>query len=233
MRYRVISAVGRGNTADNSELAAFGVGKFALQILPRRSRVEQVDDLDVPTVGDTLAPVGVEYLRDASRLVGGREAAVTRLLAEQPHNLSTVGIKDDDTDGEAEVFEVLADTEEVRGEVVVEREVLDFTLDSRLLTLDFVLQTRPEADLGIKELAGCQRLVLLDKVDNVEGHLIVAAPRHIAEAIVNDSRHDVNILFEYGGRVDSERGAGFIARQRLYGVEIKTFRASESRAKHV
>lgn len=100
---------------------------------------------------------------------------------------------------------------------------------------------REQPDLGVKQLAGCQRLVLLDKVDDVEGHLIishsvdelkvVAAPRDIAEAIVNDClpfgrrakgcRHDVNVLFEYGGRVDSERGAGLVARQRLHGVEVE------------
>ena len=46
------------------------------------------------------------------------------------HRLFGLGrIKDDDADGEAEVFEVLADAEEVCGEVVVEREVLDFIAD--------------------------------------------------------------------------------------------------------
>lgn len=83
------------------------------------------------------------------------------------------------------------------------------------------MQTRPEADLGVKELAGCQRLVLLDKTDDVERHLVVAAPRHIAEAIVNDSRNDVDVFLEDRRRVDGERGAGFVARQRLNGIEIK------------
>lgn len=98
-----------------------------------------------------------------------------------------------------------------------------------------------QPDLGVKELAGCQRLVLLDKTDNVERHLIisrsvdelkvVAAPRHIAEAIVNDSRDDVDVFsarqsgraddLEDRRRVDGERGAGFIARKRFNGIEIK------------
>ena len=46
--------------------------------------------------------------------------------------------------------------------------------------------------------------IFLDKVKNVERHLIVAAPRYIRELIVNESRHDVNVLLEYRGRIDLE-----------------------------
>jgi len=54
------------------------------------------------------------------------------------------------------------------------------------------------ADLGVETLAGCQSFVFLNEREDVERHLIVAAPRHIREAIINDSRYDVNVLLEYG-----------------------------------
>ncbi len=57
--------------------------------------------------------------------------------------------------------------------------------------------------------------------EQVEWHLIVAAPRNVRERIVYDGRHDVNVLSENGGGVDGERGAGFIARQRLDGVVVE------------
>ena len=47
------------------------------------------------------------------------------------------------------------------------------------------------------------------------------APRYVRERIVYDGRHDVNVLTEHGGRVDGERSAGFIARQRLDGIVVE------------
>lgn len=119
------------------------------------------------------------------------------------------------------MLEVLTNAEKVGGEVVVESEVLDCTLDGSGGFGDAVLQAGSVADLGVEALAGCQCFVLLDEREQVERHLIVAAPRNVAQAIVYDSRHDVNVLTEYGGRVDGERGAGFIARQRLDGIKIE------------
>lgn len=42
-----------------------------------------------------------------------------------------------------------------------------------------------------------------------------------ASIAIYDSRHDVNVITEHGGRVDGERGAGFIVRQRLDGVVVE------------
>lgn len=90
---------------------------------------------------------------------------------------------------------------------------------------------RTVADLGVETLAGSECFVLFDERKQVERHLIisrsvdelkvVAAPGDVAQTIVNDSRHDVNVFLEHRGRIDSERGAGIIARQRLNGVKIK------------
>lgn len=64
-------------------------------------------------------PVGVEYLRNATRFVGYGKAAVASLFAKKPNHFRTLGFEDYDANGKAEMLEVLADSEEVRCQVVV------------------------------------------------------------------------------------------------------------------
>lgn len=82
-------------------------------------------------------------------------------------------------------------------------------------------QAMTEADLCIETLAGCQIFIFLDMVKNVERHLIVAAPRRIAQTIFNDSRHDVRVFLEHLGRIDLEDSASVETGQVFDGVEIK------------
>ena len=53
-----------------------------------------------------------------------------------------------------EVLEVLAHTEEVRGQSVVEQEVLDLPLDIAATRIGIVLQPAAVAHLGIEHLTG-------------------------------------------------------------------------------
>ncbi len=62
-------------------------------------------------------------------LVSRGEAAITGFLSQQAHNLCAVLVENKHGHGEAEVLKVLTNAEKVSGEVVVEKEVLDFTLD--------------------------------------------------------------------------------------------------------
>lgn len=48
-----------------------------------------------------------------------------------------------------------------------------------LLCVGAVLQPGAIADLGVETLAGCQSFVFLDEREQVERHLIVAAPRNV------------------------------------------------------
>ena len=77
------------------------------------------------------------------------------------------------------------------------------------------------ADLGIEQLAGSQRLVAFDEVNDVIGHLIVSAPRHIAEVVADDNRRNVAVLLENGGSPQLKGGASGNARNILDGVIIK------------
>lgn len=83
------------------------------------------------------------------------------------------------------------------------------------------MQSRTVADLGIETLAGCQSFILLDEREQVERHLIVAAPRNVRERIVNNGRHDVIVFTEDRCRVDNERCEGLEARKRLNGIKIE------------
>ena len=83
------------------------------------------------------------------------------------------------------------------------------------------IAARTIADLGVETLAGCQCFVFLDEREQVERLLIVAAPRNVRERIIYDGLHNIHALLEHGSRVNGKRGAGFIAQQRLNGVEIK------------
>ena len=120
IRNGIISAVDGRDSRHDGKLAAAGVlGEFVLQIAPRRSRVEQVDFLDVAPRRDRLSPVGVKDFGNATVSVGGREAAITGFLSQQAHDACAVLVENKHGHGEAEVLEALTDDEEVCGEIVV------------------------------------------------------------------------------------------------------------------
>lgn len=77
------------------------------------------------------------------------------------------------------MLKVLADAEKVSGEVVVKKEVLDIILDLCGGFGGAVMQPGAIADLGVEALAGCQSFIFLDEREQVERHLIVAAPRDV------------------------------------------------------
>ena len=94
------------------------------------------------------------------------------------------------------MLEVLANAEVIRGDVIVKKEVLDFALDGGSSKTSVVAQTAAETDFSIKHLARGERLVVLDELQYVERHIVVASPRHIRKRVVDDDRHDVNVFFE-------------------------------------
>ena len=95
------------------------------------------------------------------------------------------------------MLEVLTYAEVIRGDVVVKKEVLDFALDGVSSKTSVVAQTAAETDFSIKHLARGERLIVLDELQYVERHIVVASPRHIRDRVVNDDRYDVNVFFKY------------------------------------
>ena len=120
-----------------------------LQVCPRRGNIEQGNTLDAHRQR-LVAPVGEEYRRDGAALVGRGETAVARLLAGKAHDFGAVLVEDDDRDGKGEVFEILTDTEEISGEVVIHNEPVYIVLDLCGAFVGIVLQPGTIAHLGIE-----------------------------------------------------------------------------------
>lgn len=56
------------------------------------------------------------------------------------------------------------------------------------------MQAGAVTGLGVEDLAGGEGFVLLNEVENVERHLVVAATRNIRERIIYGCRHDVDVF---------------------------------------
>ena len=56
-------------------------------------------------------------------------------------------------------------------------------------------------ELGVELLASGKRLIVLNQFEDIIGHHVVAAPRHIGQRLVDDGRHHIDILLEYLARI--------------------------------
>ena len=94
IRYGVIGGVHRRDARHDGELPNLRfLGEFVLQISPRRSRVEQVNHLNVLARGYALSPVGVKYGGYFARSVSRGKAAVTGFLSQKSHNFCAVFVE--------------------------------------------------------------------------------------------------------------------------------------------
>ena len=98
-------------------------------------------------------------------------------------------IENNQAHGKAEVFEILANTEEIARHVVIQEELLDLVhhfLFAHFISL--VQQTASIAHLCIEHLASAQCFITLNQIDNVIRHLVVRSPRHIAHLVAHMAR---------------------------------------------
>ena len=158
-------------------------------------RIQQLDALDVLR-GRSVAPVGIENVRDYAVLVSRGKADVTGLLSGEPDDARAVFIEDDDAYGEAEVFEVLADTEEICGEVVIGEEVVHLGCCLCGGCARVVDKATAVADFGVEHLAGGESFIGLDEVDDVIRHLVVGAPWDVLHLFGDEYWGDVVLLLE-------------------------------------
>ena len=168
-------------------------------------RIQQLDALDV-FWGRSIAPVGIEDVRDDAVLVSRGKADVTGLLACEPYDVRAVLVENDDADGETEVFEVLADAEEISGEVVVSEEVIDL---GRCLCggcARVVDKAAAVADFGVEHLAGGESFIGLNEVDDVIRHLVVCTPWDVLHLVGDEYWGDVVLLLKDFTGLGSEGG---------------------------
>lgn len=110
------------------------------------------------------------------------------------------------------MLEILADTEEIGGDVVVGEEVINFFMNLCGGLVCVVDKSAAIADFSIEHLASAHRLVRLDEVNDIVRHLIVTSPRDLLHLVVDDDWCDVVLLLEdfrcLGGEGCGGVGAG-------------------------
>lgn len=110
------------------------------------------------------------------------------------------------------MLEILADTEEIGGDVVVGEEVINFFMNLCGGLVCVVDKTAAIADFSIEHLASVHRLVRLDEVNDIVRHLIVTSPRDVLHLVVDDDWCDVVFLLKdfrcFGGEGCGGMGAG-------------------------
>ena len=107
------------------------------------------------------------------------------------------------------MFEIEASAEEIIRHVVLKEEIGDLLLDIGGTLAGIVLETLTVAHFGVPLLAGGQRLVGFNLLEDVVGHEVVRAPRDVLGVVIQLDRRNLAILFEECGGVGNEDRAGF------------------------
>ena len=110
------------------------------------------------------------------------------------------------------MLEVLAHTEEVTCEVVVQHKVINLRLDLCGGKFRVIDKSAAIADFSIEHLASAHCLVRLDEVNDVVRHLIVTSTRDVLHLVVDDDCGNVVLLFEDFRCLGSEGCGGVGAR---------------------
>ena len=125
-----------------------------------------------------------------------RCGTIARLFAHDADNATGILIEDDHADAKAEVLEVLAHTEEVTCEVVVQHKVIHLRLHLCGGKIRVIDKSAAIADFSIEHLASAHCLVRLDEVNDIVRHLIVTSPWDVLHLVVDDDWCDVVLLLE-------------------------------------
>ena len=94
------------------------------------------------------------------------------------------------------MLEVLAHTEEVTCEVVVQHKVINLCLYLCGAKPRVIDESAAIADFSVEHLASAHCLVRLDEVNDVVRHLIVTSPRDVLHPVVDDDWCDIVLLLE-------------------------------------
>ena len=123
IRNGIIRAVRRWHTADHGKLA-FALLYLSLQVRPRTLRIKQRNYLHILSLY-RIAPIRILHLWNNALLVSWCKPHIASLLAHHPHHLVALFIENYYAHGKAEVFEVLANAQEIIRHVVIQEELLD------------------------------------------------------------------------------------------------------------
>ena len=94
------------------------------------------------------------------------------------------------------MLELLAHTEDVTCEVVVQHKVIHLRLHLCGGKLRVIDKSAAIADFGVEHLASAHCLVRLDEVNDIERHLVVTSPWDVPHLVVDDDWCDVMLFLE-------------------------------------
>ena len=94
------------------------------------------------------------------------------------------------------MLELLAHTEDVTCEVVVQHKVIHLRLHLCGGKLRVIDKSAAIADFGVEHLAGGECLVGPDEVDDVVGHLVAGTPWDVLHIVGDEYGGDVVLLLE-------------------------------------
>ena len=115
------------------------------------------------------------------------------------------------------MLEVLAHTEEVTCEVVVQHKVIHLR-GGKPRVID---KSAAIADFCVEHQASAHRLVRLDEVNDVVRHLIVTSPRDVLHLVVDDDCCDVMLLLKDFRCLGGEGSGGMSAGDGMDGCKCK------------
>ena len=173
---------------------------------------------------DEMLPVGKEYFFACAIGSSGREATVAGFLAKHGGDACAILGKNDQGDTEAEVLEIEASAEEIISHVVLKEEIGDLLLDIGGTLAGIVLETLTVAYFGVPLLAGGQRFIGFNLLEDVVGHEVVRSPRDVLGMVIQLNRRNLAILFEECGGVGNEDRAGFELWYIYHGCKTKIHR---------
>ena len=119
------------------------------------------------------------------------------------------------------MLEIEASAEEIIRHVVLEEEIGDLLLDIGGTLAGIVLETLTVAHFGVPLLAGGQRFVGFNLLEDVVGHEVVRSPWDVLGVVIQLNRRNLAILFEECGGVGNEDRAGFELWYIYHGCKTK------------
>ena len=112
------------------------------------------------------------------------------------------------------MLDLLAHTEDVTCEVVVQHKVIHLRLHLCGGKLRVIDKSAAIADFSVEHLASANCLVRLDEINDVVRHLIVTSPRDVLRLVVDNDWRDVVLLLEdfgcLGGESSGDVGARMV-----------------------
>lgn len=144
------------------------------------------------------------------------ETTVAGFFADKAHYFAAVFIEDNDGYSKGKILEVLTHAEEISGEVVIHKELVNVVFDLLCALVGIIAQSGTVADFGIELLTGGERFIIFYLRDDVVRHHIVRSPRYEFHSVGQCAHIEARVFPENGAAVRHESNSRFSVGQEFY-----------------